>query len=379
MARILHMLSDWKWTGPSEPTLNLCCALRDRGHDVRLACQAKPHEAQQSLPQEAVERGLEPVGSLRLEPSLNPKSFALDVTALRQLAAQQQFDIIHVHSDHDMLLARVAMGGRGKRSTAVVRSYHKAAPPSRWVLRLHTWAVDGVVTMSRAQRERFVRGFGEDAVSQAFGAIDLARFSPRQATDRGREILGLGPEDVVVGIVARVQRHRRFDLFLAAMRIAAAEEPRLKGVVLGRGTHREEVAIQPARRMGLAERVLFPGYISGDDYLDALACFDIKVFLVPGSDGSCRAARELMALGKPLVATRRPPLPEIVDHEVNGLLVDESPQELAEAIVRLSRDGETRQAMGLRARAKAEAEFSMARELAAVESVYDAVASRRAI
>ena len=29
MPRILHILSDWKWTGPAEPTLNLCAALRE--------------------------------------------------------------------------------------------------------------------------------------------------------------------------------------------------------------------------------------------------------------------------------------------------------------------------------------------------------------
>ena len=379
MARILHLLSDWKWTGPSEPALNLCCALRDKGHDVQLACQAPPRGDQQALPQEAVERGIDPIQSLRLKPSLNPKSFARDVKALRQLAVQRQFDVIHVHSDHDMLLARAALGGPKKRATALVRSYHKAEAPGRWVTSLHAWAVDGVVTVSQAQRERFIRSFRPDSVSQAFGAVDLTRFSPRPATDRGREVLGVKPEDVVVGIVARVQRHRRFDLFLAAMHIAVQREPRLKGVVLGRGTHREEVAIQPARRMGLAERVLFPGYVSGHDYLEALALFDFKVFLVPGSDGSCRAARELMAMGKPVVASRRRPLPEIVDHEINGLLVDESPPALAEAILRLSRSSQQRHDMGLRARQKAQAEFSMERELAAVESVYDAVASRRAI
>ena len=33
----------------------------------------------------------------------------------------------------------------------------------------------------------------------------------------------------------------------------------------------------------------------GIEYVDTLRCMDAKVFLVPGSDGSCRAVREAMA------------------------------------------------------------------------------------
>ena len=34
--KILHLFSDWKWTGPAEPVLNLCKELEKRGHDVTL-------------------------------------------------------------------------------------------------------------------------------------------------------------------------------------------------------------------------------------------------------------------------------------------------------------------------------------------------------
>ena len=32
--RILHLFSDWKWTGPAEPTVNLCRHLRRHGYVV---------------------------------------------------------------------------------------------------------------------------------------------------------------------------------------------------------------------------------------------------------------------------------------------------------------------------------------------------------
>ena len=373
MARILHVLSDWKWTGPAEPTVNLCCALRDQGHDVWLACQPTPDHAKQSIEWKADERGLRTVVSMTLEPSFAPRAFLRDAKMLREVVERDAFDLEHTHFDHDLMLARLALGTRRRRKTPVVRSYHKAAPPGASLRALHTWAADGVVTVSMAQRERFVRDFPRDSASQSFGAIDLTRFSPREPTARGRELLGVDFGDVVVGIVARVQRHRRFDLFLDAMAIATQEVSGLKGVVVGRGTHRQTVVIEPARRMGLDDRVFFPGYITGDDYLEAIAAIDIKAFLVPGSDGSCRAARELMAMGKPVVATNRPPLPEIVGHEIHGLVVEESPRALASALVRLAKSPALRQSMGQQARRKAERAFSSDRDLAAVESVYRAL------
>ena len=369
----MHILSDWKWTGPAEPTLNLCAALRTRGHHVLLACRASQSPGRQSLPQTALDRGFAPIVSMRLEPSLKLKPFRRDVRELRHLVAEHRFDVLHLHHDHDTLISYMALGGRGKRQVAVVRSHHSAAMPSRCRGWLYKHAVDGVVTVSQAQQNALARHFPPEALAQTFGVVDLERFQPRPATERGRELLGVPPDAFVVGVVARVQRHRRFDLFLDAIKLAAARVPNLRGVVMGRGTHREEVAIQPARRMGLAERVLFPGYIGGDDYVEALAAFDVKVFLVPGSDGSCRAAREFMAMGKPVVATRRHPLPEIVDHGATGLLVDESPAALADALVQLARAPQLGQEMGQRARAKAEAEFCPERELAAVETVYDHV------
>jgi hypothetical protein len=41
-------------------------------------------------------------------------------------------------------------------------------------------------------------------------------------------------------------------------------------------------------RLGIEPWVILAGYRT-DDYLDALACMDIFVFLMPGSDGTARA------------------------------------------------------------------------------------------
>ena len=174
--------------------------------------------------------------------------------------------------------------------------------------------------------------------------------------------LGIKPGDVVVGIVARLQRHRRYEVFLEAMKLLSENHPNIKAIIVGRGTYAEEVAYRPVREMGLEKTVILAGYRK-DDYMDVLALFDMKVFLVPGSDGSCRAARELMAMGTPVIAANRGMLPEIVHDGVMGLLINDTPENLARAIGRLAEDSVLREKMGMNSRQSAISSFSLDKQL----------------
>ena len=198
--------------------------------------------------------------------------------------------------------------------------------------------------------------------------MDLARFSPEGLGDLRGE-LGIPPTAVVLGIAARVQAKRRFDLLLAAFRRAARALPDLRLLIIGRGTRLETVAARPVRRLGIADKVLFAGYRRGD-YARALNTLDVKLFLVPGSDGSCRALREAMALGKPAIVTRRGMLPEIVADGREGIVAGETVNALTEAMLRLGSDALLRARMGRTAREKAAREYALPRQAERVEGIY---------
>jgi glycosyltransferase involved in cell wall biosynthesis len=140
-------------------------------------------------------------------------------------------------------------------------------------------------------------------------------------------------------------------------------------LVIGRGTHIQETAVAPAERLGIADRVVFAGY-RGEDYIDVLRCADVFTFLVPGSDGGCRALLEATACGIPAVTTRRGALPEIVDDGTTGLLVDETPASLAAGLEALLCDAQRRARFGAAARQRAEAHFGRAALADAVEGLY---------
>ncbi|HEY8493761.1 MAG TPA: glycosyltransferase family 4 protein [Myxococcota bacterium] len=376
--RILLLSSDWKWTGPAEPMLELAGALRAQGAALWLACPPGEAPGERSLAGEAEARGLAP--ALRLAPgrAARPLRDVPDVARLRAFLERHDVEVVHCWHTRDHVLAlRAARARRRAGRTLVVRSWRSAeplpaAPWTRWLLGA---GADGLLVPSPALARELAAAGGRP-VAGHFGAVDLARFAPEPPDPEVRRALGLPPDALVVGVVARVQRHRRFDLLLAAAARLFARLPQARLVIVGRGTHREELAERPAVALGIAERVVFAGY-RGADYPDVLRCFDVLGFLVPGSDGTCRAVLEAAACGVPAVTTRRGALPEIVADGETGLLCDETPEALAAGFEALLRDAPRRRALGAAARRRAEALFTPRRFADTAQALYAAAARWR--
>ncbi|KAF0244409.1 MAG: hypothetical protein FD180_2530 [Planctomycetota bacterium] len=369
--RILHLFGDHKWTGPAEPTVNLCLALRERGHEVWFASRKAGHGEVAALDDKAKQRGLEPLHLFALNKWLNLRDNWSDVRKLRKFIEDSRVEVVHAHASHDHMLAGWA-ARRAKNKPVVIRTYHKGTgyEPGLGAKVLMKLYVDGWISYTPAGIREDIANYGLPPERTLFveGAVDLERFDPSKAR-KVRETLGLPSDAVVAGIVARMQRHRRFGTLMEAVKMACGKVPSLRLLAIGRGTHKEKVAVGPAKKLGIADRVVFAGY-RAEDYVNVLASIDFKVFLVPGSDGSCRAVREAMAMGKPVVAARRGLLPELVTHEKTGLLVDDSPENLAAAIVRMSTETRLRERLGQAARMDAVARFSPKVQAEAIEEFY---------
>ena len=68
-------------------------------------------------------------------------------------------------------------------------------------------------------------------------------------------------------------------------------------------------------------------------------------------------------------------LPELIEDGVSGLVVNDTPEELARAVLHLLRHPEMRKAMGEAGREKAHREFRLDRQVEAVETFYQEMIS----
>ena len=103
---------------------------------------------------------------------------------------------------------------------------------------------------------------------------------------------------------------------------------------------------------GIADKIVITGKISRDEALAYLPYTDI--FAIPSlNDGCPNALLEAMLAGKAIVGTNVDAIGEIIEHEVNGLLVNPaSSKELNLALIRLIQQPQLRQQFGLAAQAK---------------------------
>lgn len=138
---------------------------------------------------------------------------------------------------------------------------------------------------------------------------------------------------------------------------------------MGRSSEFEETVRRPIRELGLEQHARIAGYLT-DRYREGLASMDGLVFLIAGSDGTARAMREAMALGRPVISNCIGMLPELNDAGKTGLVFNDTADDLARCMVQLALDEPQRRALGQGAALKAKSEFRLETQGAALAAFY---------
>lgn len=365
--RILHLYSNFKWTGPADHALNLVTWLKKRA-DIQafFACERRPG-VKNSLYQKARRFDHDVINGLTLKKHLGWQLLP-DVAALKKTMARHRISLIHSHQDNDALTAVLA--GFGNRT---LRTCYDGEPMALKVRQKFFYQRTSIIMTASSRLQAHLGSiFPDKDIQQVDIPVDHERFRPLEKNPRLLAEFGLRPDTPVGGIVARVQKHRNFSILLEAIEQVVQRIPDFRFLIVGRGTHIDRVARKPVRRRGLDRHIIFTGY-RDKDYRDVLNLFDYKIFLVPGSDGSCRAVREALACAKPVIAARRGILPELIRDGETGLLIEENPADLARAMITMINDRDFRLSCSRAARRYAETVLDPERYVRKLIGAYDSM------
>ena len=228
--------------------------------------------------------------------------------------------------------------------------------------------------MSGEIRNVLVRwGVKPDRVRVLLNGIDPDAFrrTPGE-TRRIRNALGIGPGEVVVGAVGRLEPEKRFDVLLEAVARLLPRHPELRLMIVGEGTLRADLLLR-AERLGIGRRCVLLGHRS--DMVDLYQAFDL---FVQSSDheGSPTVVVEAMAMETPVVATAVGGTKELIEHGVHGLLVPRRDPEAMEAAIEATLDDLPSTARRVAAaRRRAESDLSFDSRTRALEDIYRRVAA----
>ncbi|HEX8373311.1 MAG TPA: glycosyltransferase [Chthoniobacterales bacterium] len=161
-----------------------------------------------------------------------------------------------------------------------------------------------------------------------------------------------------------------------AFAIFQKEHPRAQFQIAGEGPQRKALEEKIAA-LGLQENVKLLGWVSSEELyrrIDAAHLFLHPSEMTASGDreGVPNAMLEAMAAGLPVVATDHGGIPEAVTNGEDGLLVAErSPQELAAALLEITKEAAQYGEFSRKAMVNIERSYGLPQSLAALESCYD--------
>ncbi|MBI3516406.1 MAG: glycosyltransferase family 4 protein [Proteobacteria bacterium] len=195
--------------------------------------------------------------------------------------------------------------------------------------------LDWFLAVSEVTKQRFL-GWSRVAPQRGIvipNAVDLAHFTPGPKSPALLARYGLAGKRVLMGM-ARLdnrERYKGFDEVMAALPALLRAHPDLAYMICGDGSDRARLEAK-ARDLGIADRVVFTGYVDEAEKVDHYRLADC--FLLAGwGEGFGIVLIEAMACGVPAIGSRLDASCEAVGNGTLGIVVDpKDPDDLRRGI-----------------------------------------------
>jgi glycosyltransferase involved in cell wall biosynthesis len=371
--KCLHLFSDWKWTGPAEPVVSLCEALATQGIDVRLAFRtAPPDYRQRTVGKEVAKRNVPIYDGFRLNRYFSPRDWFFDFRAIGRYTVRQGIDVVHSHLTHDHAEAALALFGLRRRPLLVRTDHKRDALEDGFFMRRLLRRTDGLAAYGKTIIGSDIARFDYPQDRTTVLSPGVRPFSG--LTESLKASLGVATDEKVIGVIGRLKPDRGFDVILKAFKLVRERTDKVKLVIVGRSSQIEESVRKPIAAFGLDKDVILAGYRL-EDYFSMISTFDLFVMMRAGSDGTARALREVMSMGKPAIVSDRGMLPELVKDGYNGYVVADERQ-LAMRIEDLAANDGLRAAFGAAAKKTARDEWDYSIQAKQLVGFYERLLSK---
>lgn len=219
-------------------------------------------------------------------------------------------------------------------------------------------------------------GKTEKKLFVAYNAIDIKDFIEQaDRLDLPKELPKVSDEEIVIGMIAAMDRNKNPQLLLRAIARVKEALPGKKVRVLLAGRfpdpEYEKETRALAEELGINGQVVFMGFQSNVSSIYR----EMDILVHPTfREAFCLVAIEAMVWGKPVIASKTGGIPEIVEDGVTGILCEPGDiGEFAEAIQKLVIDNDLREKMGCKGKERVYKMFSMERLAADVEQVFNKI------
>ena len=351
----------WPHIGGAEIfATKLLPALQTRGHELMVVTRQDSEtllaeDSYQGIPvlrfpfwSAIAGRNVERVAEIRQQLVKLKKSYRPDLVHIHGMGAHVLFHQETTASRPTPLLVTLTNVFEGQVGAAGIVSR---------VLRLSSWLTCKAGAVLDQARQLVPEIIGRSSVIH--NGLELSPLLPEPLPNKAPRILCLG----------RLAPQKGFDLALTAFASISKRFPHIRLVIAGDGPGRKSLE-QQAARLGLVSAIDFLGWVT-PDRVPALINTASMVVMPSRWEGLPSVALQAASMARPLVATRVGGLPEIVEHQRTGLLVEpEDPGSLAKAMTFLLEHPETAGKLGAAGRSRVREVFSWGSCVDAYDALY---------
>ena len=288
---------------------------------------------------------------------LHPWKDARAWQKLTGLFRARQPQLVHTHSGKAGVLGRLAAARAGV--PIILHTIHGPSFGSfqgwsanalfrsaeRYAARVTTHFV---IVAEAMKRQYLAAGIGcPDQYTKIFSGFALEPFLDSTNDLQLRARLGLAPDDIVIGKIARLFKLKGHDDLFAIAPALVQKCPRIKFLLVGDGPWRGRLESR-ARSLGLEKHVIFTGLVAPSAVPPIVGVMDLLVHLSL-REGLPRALPQALAAARPVVAYDADGANEVcLENETGFLVAPGDLPGLSERLLRLAQDPALRQRLGYR-------------------------------
>jgi glycosyltransferase involved in cell wall biosynthesis len=310
---------------------------------------------------------------------------------VRKMLRDFKPDVVHTHTPVAGFIGRMAAATLGVK--CIVHSYHgllfKGYFPAwqneiliafeRWLGRKSHF----LLALSEGQKKDLVDKYRIAPPGKVLCVpigVDIASFAKRENEEAAvsfRNRLNLSRSDVLIGMVGRLVSIKNHQFGLRTFQKLQQTIPHAKLLIVGDGPTKQPLEAF-CQKLGLSyssdthhpDGSAFVVFASWQKNMpEVMAALDV-VLLTSDSEGTPMCVMEAMAAGKPVVSTCVGGVPEMIDHLVDGMLVEPGDLEgLVAALHHLVNDKALAHSIGSRAQLTAEKSFDKFNGLKQIEEL----------
>jgi len=312
--------------------------------------------------------------------SLHPWKDWKSYRSLIRLLKSDPPQILHTHSSKAGILGRAAAR---KLNIPVVHTIHGAAFHYGQPALLHNlykqaerWAgrrTDHFITVCDAMRDQYLAAGirSRENYSTIYSGMDVDPFlTPSRPVEEIRRELGIMPDDIVIGKIARLFHLKGHHFVIQAAKRIVPQHPQVKFLFVGDGVLCDKYQQQIAEA-GLSDHFIFTGLVPPSEVPDLIHAMDIVVHTSEW-EGLARVLVQGLLAGKPVVSFDVDGAREVVIPNETGFLVPFADLDrLTESLTSLLKDRSLGERLGKNGRERFTETFRHETMTRQIREVYD--------